>query len=501
MINEISILKTLKHQFIVQMYDFHYDTNYIYMVLEYCPGGELASLMNLKRKFPEDIVQHFVQQLATALKFLRQNNICHMDLKPQNILVSGILFINLYHELNTFNVWRNVVLKIADFGFSQYLSLEQHSNAIRGSPLYMAPEVLLGQEYDARVDLWSIGIILYECLFGHPPYQKYGMQDMVQLFTSNKKYRPPIQIEAKKNKLSQDCVNLLERLIEVNPKKRITFDQFFQHSWIDLEHMPSAESEQKASQVLAQAIQDDENNKATEAFYKYREALNYLMPLYKWGVLSVPYSKNKQDRLRLQIVKYIERAEYLLTKSNCPTVEEADKDVIQNVYDLIDQARADEENELHADALQNYKKAIEQALAILVKYKHIPMIKNDFFGDISAWMSEAEHVSELADSNSIPRKSENNQKSDLSARTRSLKMNTNLKDGDCIEALSLIADTSKSLSNPSSKRPTNLPDASTQQRPNMIRRYFTRQPRPTDIIPSDTIANADKSSNPNCGIQ
>lgn len=136
-ITEISILKQLKHRFIVQMLDFQWDKNFIYMIFEFCPGGELATIIHLKRCFPEDIVQHFLQQLASAMQYFRSCNVSHMDLKPQNILISGIPFVNLLNELNTVTVWRNVVLKIADLGFAQHLSDEERATSFRGSPLYM----------------------------------------------------------------------------------------------------------------------------------------------------------------------------------------------------------------------------------------------------------------------------------------------------------------------------------------------------------------------------
>ena len=87
---------------------------------------------------------------------LRQHNISHMDLKPSNLLVKGT---------------NPPILKVADFGFAQHLEEDSKDRGLKGSPLYMAPEMLLHRKYDARVDIWSVGIILYEALFGKAPYK------------------------------------------------------------------------------------------------------------------------------------------------------------------------------------------------------------------------------------------------------------------------------------------------------------------------------------------
>ncbi|CAG2164712.1 unnamed protein product, partial [Oppiella nova] len=146
-INEISITKKVKNEFIVELKDFQWTESHIYLVFEFCSGGELAQLIRKNKRFSEPIVRHFLQQIATALKTLRSHSIAHMDLKPQNILISSKI---------CGNCWRNVVLKIADFGFAQYLRSEDSATSLRGSPLYMAPEILLGTKYDASVDLWSV---------------------------------------------------------------------------------------------------------------------------------------------------------------------------------------------------------------------------------------------------------------------------------------------------------------------------------------------------------
>ena len=96
-----------------------------------------------------------------------------MDLKPQNILIT------VNHPKISGHV-----LKLADFGFAQTFSSNEIKHAMRGSPLYMAPEMFLGRPYDAKVDLWSVGVILYECLFGKAPYKSESLEELVDKIKS-----------------------------------------------------------------------------------------------------------------------------------------------------------------------------------------------------------------------------------------------------------------------------------------------------------------------------
>ncbi|XP_027204635.2 serine/threonine-protein kinase ULK3-like isoform X1 [Dermatophagoides pteronyssinus] len=384
-INEISILKQLKHDFIVQMLDFQWDKAFVYMIFEFCPGGELASIIRLKRSFPEEIVQHFLQQLASAMKYLRDNNVAHLDLKPQNILITGIHFVQLLNGLNSFKVWRQVILKIADFGFSQHLTNDESVDSLRGSPLYMAPEIFKRQKYDARVDLWSIGIILYECLFGRTPLHGMSMSEIAQAYQRNK-----VHIEFPKNKLSELCYDLLNGLLRIDPEMRISFGNFFSHPFIDLEHMPMVDSFKKAKNIIAKAIDFETKSEYKSAFYNFREALLYLMPLYRWGLPTQPISVKKQEQLRKMIVENMEKAEKLQQKCGIINIDSKLLQEIQSIYNLIDRARDFASKNLYSESLDKFELAFDKSLKIMKE--NDSKIRNEFFGEINEWMTEAETV-------------------------------------------------------------------------------------------------------------
>lgn len=157
LITEIGLLKKLQHKYIVKMEDFCWDPQNIYIIMELCEVS-LSDFIKKRQRLSESTCRIFVRMLADAMKYLRNNNVSHFDLKPQNLLLTRPSLSSTY------------LLKICDFGFAQHLLMDEENETVKGSPLYMAPEIILKRKYDPRADLWSIGVILYECLFGKAPY-------------------------------------------------------------------------------------------------------------------------------------------------------------------------------------------------------------------------------------------------------------------------------------------------------------------------------------------
>ncbi|XP_063044304.1 serine/threonine-protein kinase ULK3 isoform X2 [Engraulis encrasicolus] len=283
LLTEIEILKTVRHPHIVQLKDFQWDNENIYLILEWCSGGDLSRFIRSQRLLPERVARRFLQQIACALQFLNERNISHLDLKPQNILLSGS------------------VLKLADFGFAQYMSPWDEQSSLRGSPLYMAPEMVCRRQYDSRVDLWSVGVILYEALFGRPPFASRSYAELEEKIRSDK----PIELPPGA-RVSRHCRDLLLRLLERDPEARITFAQFFGHPFVDLEHMPSSESLGKAKELVLQAVQKDQEGERSTALSLYCSALEHFVP-------AIHYENDMQrkEALRQKVKQYVSRAEEL----------------------------------------------------------------------------------------------------------------------------------------------------------------------------------------------
>uniref|UniRef100_A0A3B5L7Y6 non-specific serine/threonine protein kinase n=1 Tax=Xiphophorus couchianus TaxID=32473 RepID=A0A3B5L7Y6_9TELE len=191
---EIKILKELKHENIVALLDFQETASSVYLVMEYCNGGDLADYLHAKGTLSEDTIRVFLQQIAGAMKVLQTKGIIHRDLKPQNILLS--------YPPGRKSHSNNTCIKI------------------------QAPEVIMSQNYDAKADLWSIGTIVFQCLTGKAPFQASSPQDL-RLFYEKNKNLSPIPRET-----SSHLRNLLLGLLQRNHKDRMDFE-FFTHPFLD----------------------------------------------------------------------------------------------------------------------------------------------------------------------------------------------------------------------------------------------------------------------------
>ncbi|KAH6798175.1 Protein kinase superfamily protein [Perilla frutescens var. hirtella] len=213
--SEIFILKRINHPNIIRLHDMIEEPGKIYIVLEYCKGGDLSMYIQQRQgKVSEATAKHFMQQLAEGLKVLRENNLIHRDLKPQNLLLS----------IND----DNSTLKIADFGFARSLQPRGLAETLCGSPLYMAPEIMQLQKYDAKADLWSVGAILFQLVTGRTPFTGSNQIQLLQnIIKSTELQFPP---EARD--LNPHCLDLCRKLLRRNPVERLTFEEFFNHPYL-----------------------------------------------------------------------------------------------------------------------------------------------------------------------------------------------------------------------------------------------------------------------------
>jgi serine/threonine protein kinase len=222
---ELKISTVLKHPNIVKSYEVFKTAKNWYIVTEYCSGGTLLNIMkklnNLTSQHSDKelICNKYLTQLRHALKYLYKSNIVHRDLKPANILIAGN---------------NNDILKLADFGFSRYFNSEEGTQETQefmmtsfcGTPLYMAPELLINKKYNNKADLWSFGVIMYEMLYGTNPYNyPKNLSNLLDLIQTKE-----ITYE---NVYSDQCLNLLKSLLQTDPKNRIDWKDFFRHQWFD----------------------------------------------------------------------------------------------------------------------------------------------------------------------------------------------------------------------------------------------------------------------------
>ncbi|KAK7294573.1 hypothetical protein RJT34_17462 [Clitoria ternatea] len=215
LLKEISILSTIHHPNIIRLFEAVETNDRIYLILEYCGGGDLAAYIHRHGKVSETVARHFMRQLAAGLQVLHEKNLIHRDLKPQNLLLATTA--------------ATPVMKIGDFGFARSLTPQGLADTLCGSPYYMAPEIIQSQKYDAKADLWSVGAILYQLVIGRPPFDGNSQLQLFQnILASTELHFPP---EALKE-LHSDCLDLCRNLLCRHPDERLTFQAFFNHNFL-----------------------------------------------------------------------------------------------------------------------------------------------------------------------------------------------------------------------------------------------------------------------------
>ncbi|XP_012521501.1 serine/threonine-protein kinase fused isoform X2 [Monomorium pharaonis] len=204
---ECEIQRYLRHPNIIQMIDSFETENEIIVVTEYA-DKELYDILAKEGRLSEERAQVIACDLVSALYYLHSNRVMHRDLKPQNVLLEA-----------------NGIAKLCDFGFARSMSTGTHVlTSIKGTPLYMAPELIEECPYDHNADLWSLGCIIYELVVGAPPFQTNSILHLVKL----------IRFEAIKwpDFISPTCKSFLQGLLQKDPSQRLTWPALLEHPFV-----------------------------------------------------------------------------------------------------------------------------------------------------------------------------------------------------------------------------------------------------------------------------
>uniref|UniRef100_A0A8C7RPQ9 non-specific serine/threonine protein kinase n=1 Tax=Oncorhynchus mykiss TaxID=8022 RepID=A0A8C7RPQ9_ONCMY len=204
---EIDIMRGLEHPNIVLLLDSFETEREVVVVTEYAEG-ELFQILEDDGNLPESQVRDIACQLVSALYYLHSHRILHRDMKPQNILLG-----------------KGGVVKLCDFGFARAMSVSTLVlTSIKGTPLYMSPELVEEKPYDHTADLWSLGCILYELHTGAPPFYTNSIFQLVQLIV-----RDPVKWP---DTMSQTCMTFLKGLLTKDPQKRLSWPHLLKHPFV-----------------------------------------------------------------------------------------------------------------------------------------------------------------------------------------------------------------------------------------------------------------------------
>lgn len=215
--NEITILKGLKHDNIISLGEIYETNQSLFIFMEYVNGGELFEEVGVKGPLSEAGSSRVIYQIADALDYLHSHCITHRDLKLENILVCKD------------STSDDIRIKLSDFGLSKKMKLSdtEMMKTRCGTPAYVAPEIILAQEYSNKVDVWSLGVIMFVMIYCKYPFNGDSLSQIFDNIMSGKLDFPSESIQT-----SQEAQHLLRELLEVNPEKRPCAKDVLQHPWI-----------------------------------------------------------------------------------------------------------------------------------------------------------------------------------------------------------------------------------------------------------------------------
>lgn len=214
LLKEIHILKLLDHPNILKCFEVFEDELKYYVAMEYCPGGDLFKQILNMQVFTESQAANIIFQTLSALSYCHEKKVIHRDIKPENILV--------LESSNTLSI------KLGDFGSSCIMDSLTPIKGCFGSSYYLAPEVLKST-YTEKCDIWSVGIIMYILLTGNPPYKGRDSKTIIR----EVKDSPFMLTDDKVTGLSPDSINLLQKLLVLDPEQRVSAAAAVQHPWIN----------------------------------------------------------------------------------------------------------------------------------------------------------------------------------------------------------------------------------------------------------------------------
>lgn len=208
---EMSIIKVLEHPNIVHLHELMVSKTRVYMVMDLASGGDFFQFIGRRGRLPEPLARRFFRQLVDAVSFCHDNGVYHRDLKPENMLLTAA-----------------GDLKVTDFGFS---ATKDHGGAMLdtncGSPHYCAPEVWNGSQksyHGEKADSFSVGVILYVLLSGGQPFHDSNEEQLLKKVDRCEVHYPEC--------MSPDAVDLLQKLLVRDPKKRWDLRMVKRHAWV-----------------------------------------------------------------------------------------------------------------------------------------------------------------------------------------------------------------------------------------------------------------------------
>ena len=206
-VREMSILSKMDHKNVIKVFQIYEDSNNFLIIMEYCEGGELFNYIVKKGRLSEEEASFFFYQIVNGVEYIFSKGVAHRDLKPENLLLT-----------------HNNIIKIIDFGLSNYFDGENDLITPCGSPCYASPEMVSGKNYNGfNIDIWATGIILFAMVCGYLPFENPDNDKLFELILKAELDFP--------EHLSEICKDLIKKILVTDPNKRINIEQIKKHKF------------------------------------------------------------------------------------------------------------------------------------------------------------------------------------------------------------------------------------------------------------------------------
>ena len=215
---EIEVMYKIHHPNVVKLFGHFEDNNYCYFIMEYIEKGNIYNLIphDGKKKLNTKIVASLIKDVISAVYYLHHMKpiIIHRDIKPENVLLG-----------------EGLVSKLTDFGWSNYMQEDEKRKTVCGTPIYLAPEIIKEEGHDEKVDVWCIGVLLFELITGNVPFQGNDLESLKENILH-------LRIAWPKD-INTDAKNLIKKILKLDPGSRISLEEMLQHPFIS-KNFPNA---------------------------------------------------------------------------------------------------------------------------------------------------------------------------------------------------------------------------------------------------------------------
>ena len=216
---ELEVMYKIHHPNVVKLFGHFEDNHYCYFIMEYISKGNVYNLLTLnkKKQLATKVVASIIKDVISATYFLHNMYppIIHRDIKPENVLLND-----------------GIVAKLTDFGWSNYIEEEKERKTVCGTPIYLAPEIIKEKGHDEKVDIWCIGVLLFELMTGSIPFQGKDIESLKNNILHLKITWP--------KEMNKDAKDLISKILKLDPSERITLEEMLEHPFFT-KYFPDAQ--------------------------------------------------------------------------------------------------------------------------------------------------------------------------------------------------------------------------------------------------------------------